>query len=89
MAAKRRLGLVALVFFLGVIVGSVIGEVIGIVLPEGNVLRELLIAGKSLKVGPATVDLLVFSVTLGFSLDVNLVSVLGIVFVALLLKIYC
>lgn len=89
MAAKRRVGLVALVFFLGVIVGSVVGEIIGIVLPEGNVLRELLVAGKTLRVGPATIDLLVFSFTFGFALDVNLVSVLGIAIVALLLRMYC
>ena len=36
--AKRSIGLVALVFFLGVVLGSVVGELIGLILPEGNLL---------------------------------------------------
>jgi hypothetical protein len=87
-AAKRRIGLVALVFFLGVIVGSVVGEVIGLVLPEGNVMRELFVSAKIIKVGPFDLDLIVLTLTFGFSLKVNLISVLGIVVVALLLRIY-
>ena len=88
MAVKRRIGLVALVFFLGVIVGSVVGEMIGLILPEGNVMRELFVSGKVLKVGPLELDLIVFALTFGFTLKVNLISVLGIVVVALLLRIY-
>lgn len=88
MAAKRRVGLIALVLFLGVIVGSVVGEVIALILPEGNVMRDLFVSGKVLKVGPLDLDLLVFTLTFGFSLKVNLISVLGIVFVALLLRMY-
>ena len=88
MAAKRRIGLIALVLFLGVIVGSVVGEVIALLLPEGNVMRDLFVSGKVLKVGPLELDLLVFSLTFGFSLKVNLIGVLGIVFVALLLRMY-
>ena len=48
MAAKRRIGLVALVFFLGVIVGSVVGELIGLLLPEGNVMRELFVSVRAM-----------------------------------------
>lgn len=88
MAAKRRIGLVALVFFLGVIVGSVVGELIGLLLPEGNVMRELFVSGTEFKVGPLNLDLIVFTLTFGFSLKVNLISVLGIVLVALLLRMY-
>jgi hypothetical protein len=88
-AAKRRLGLVALVFFLGVIVGSVVGELIGALLPEGNVLRELFVTGATFTVGPVPVDLIVIGFTLGFTLKVNLISVLGIVVVALILRMYC
>lgn len=88
MAAKRRIGLVALVFFLGVVVGSVVGELIGLLLPEGNVIRELFVTGKEFSLTPQTVNLIVFTFTIGFSLKVNLISVLGIVVVALLLRVY-
>jgi hypothetical protein len=65
-----------------------VGEVIGLILPEGNVMRDLFVSGKIIKVGPLDIDLLVLSLTFGFSLKVNLISVLGIVFVALLLRMY-
>jgi len=87
--AKRRIGMVALVFFLGVVLGSVVGELIGLLLPDGNVIRELFVSGKEFKAGPADIDLIVFTFTIGFSLKVNLVSVLGIIVVAFLLRMYC
>ena len=88
MPAKRQIGLVAFVFFLGVVLGSVVGELIGLILPEGNLIRELFVSGKEFQVGPFYCNLIVFSFTLGFSLKVNLVSVLGIIVVAFLLRLY-
>jgi hypothetical protein len=89
LAAKRRIGLVALVFFLGVVLGGVVGETIGLLLPEDNVIRELFVSGREFQVGPVYLNLIVMTFTLGFSLKVNLVSVLGIIVVAFLLKWYC
>lgn len=89
MPAKRRIGMIALVFFLGVVLGSVVGELIGLLLPDGNVIRELFVSGKEFRAGPAHIDLIVFTFTVGFSLKVNLVSVLGIIVVAFLLRVYC
>lgn len=88
MHAKRRLGMIALVFILGVVLGSVVGELIGLLLPEGNVLRELFVSGREFRVGPAHLDMIVFTFTIGFTLKVNLVSVLGIIIVAFLLRMY-
>ena len=89
MAAKRRIGLVALVFFLGVILGGVIGETIGLLLPADNVIRQLFISGKEFQVGPVYLNLIVMTFTVGFTLKVNLVSVLGIIVVAFLMRWYC
>jgi len=81
--------MVALVFFLGVVLGGVVGETIGLLLPEDNVIRELFVSGKEFQVGPVNCNLIIMTFTLGFSLKVNLVSVLGIIVVAFLLKWYC
>jgi hypothetical protein len=81
--------MVALVFFLGVILGSVVGELIGLLLPEGNMLRQLFVSGKEFQVGPLYCNLIVFTFTFGFTLKVNLVSVLGIILMAFLLRLYC
>jgi hypothetical protein len=77
-----------LVFFLGVILGSVVGELIGLLLPEDNIIRTLFVSGAEFQVGPFFCDLIVFTFTIGFSLKVNLISVLGIVLVAFLLRLY-
>jgi hypothetical protein len=85
---RRRLALVALILFLGIVVGTVTGEVIGLMLPEGKVIRDVFVNATELHVGPMHIDLVVFSFTLGFSLRVNLMSVVGIFIVSLLLRWY-
>jgi len=85
---RRRLGLIALVMFLGILVGTVVGQVIGLLLPEGKVIRDVFVNSTDLHVGPLHVDFVVFSFTLGFSLRVNLMSAVGIFLVALVLRWY-
>ena len=87
MASRRRsLALVALLLFLGIVVGTVLGEVIGLIMPEGKVMRDVFVNATELHVGPVHVDLVVFSFTLGFSLRVNLMSVIGIFVVLVFLR---
>ena len=69
-------------------VGTVLGEVIGIMLPEGKVIRSVFVTSTEFHAGPFHIDLVVFSFTLGFSLRVNLMSVVGIFIVAVLLRWY-
>jgi len=83
---RRSLALVALLLFLGIVVGTVLGEVIGLIMPEGKVMRDVFVNATELHVGPVHVDLVVFSFTLGFSLRVNLMSVIGIFVVLVFLR---
>jgi len=80
--------IVALILFLGIIVGTVMGEVIGLILPEGKVIRDVFVSPTDFHVGPLHIDLVVFSFTFGFSLRVNLMSVVGVVLVSMLLRWY-
>jgi hypothetical protein len=82
------LAVLALILFLGIVVGTVFGEVIGIILPEGKVIRDVFVNSTDLHVGPLHLDLVVFSFTLGFSLKINLMSAIGVVLVSLLLRWY-
>ena len=88
MASRRRrsLALVALLLFLGIVVGTVLGEAVGLIMPEGKVVRDVFVNATELHVGPVHVDLVVFSFTLGFSLRVNLMSVIGIFVVLVFLR---
>lgn len=89
MSVKRRIGIIALVFFLGVILGSVVGELIGIFATEDSLMHKLFATGPKFEVEPRTIDMVVFTFTIGFSLKVNLVTILGIILVAFLLRVYC
>lgn len=85
---RRRLAVVALILFLGIVVGTVVGEVVGLLLPEGKVIRDVFVNTLEFHAGPMHLDLVVFSFTFGLSLRVNLMSVVGIVIVSLLLRWY-
>jgi hypothetical protein len=85
---RRSLAVVALIMFLGIVVGSVVGQAIGLILPEGKVVRDVFVNSTDFHVGPLHVDLVVFSFTFGFSLRVNLMSAVGVFLVALILRWY-
>lgn len=84
---KIRFGLLVLILFLGLIIGSALGKLLGALLPEGAV-RTLLVEGLHYAFGPLTLDFVVFSLTFGFTLDVNVMGVLGVILLAQLLKWY-
>ncbi len=85
---RRSLAVVALIMFLGIVVGSVLGQAIGLLLPAGKVVRDVFVNSTDFHVGPLHVDLVVFSFTFGFSLRVNLMSAVGVFIVALILRWY-
>ncbi len=86
---QRQKSLVTLVFMviLGAIVGTAVGEAIGLILPDG-VVKEFFLRSVTASIGPTTVDLVVFTFTLGFSINVNLMAVLGVVFATYLFRWY-
>jgi hypothetical protein len=85
---RRPFAVVALVLFLGIVVGTVVGEAVGLLLPEDKVIRKVFVNSTDFHVGPVHIDLVVFSFTFGLSLRVNLMSALGVFVVSFLLKWY-
>jgi len=75
---NRSLIMVIGVLILGAMLGSLLGEVLKASMPEG-VVKEVFLRSVNLMIGPGVVDLLMFSVTIGFSLSLNLVGILGMV----------
>lgn len=66
------------IIILGALIGSVIGEVIATFMPGGLVEK---VFSKGVTPGlspPATLDLKVFTATFGFTVKINLASLLGI-----------
>lgn len=83
---KRSIGFLALTFFLGILVGSVLGQAIGLFLPEEGVARLLFVTPHGFGLGPSTLNLIAFDVTVGLQVHANLMSVVGIFVVAQLLR---
>ena len=77
-------GLVVLLI-LGALVGALLGEIIRLLFP-GGILEQLFARGVSPGLSPATMDLRVLSVTFGFTLRLNLASVLGIALAVLVYR---
>jgi hypothetical protein len=83
---RRSLAVVALIMFLGIVVGTVVGQAIGLLFPEGKLIRDVFVNSTDFHVGPLHLDLVVLSFTFGFSLRVNLMSAVGVFLVALVLR---
>ena len=82
---KKSIGWILIIILLGALVGSALGEVLGLILPEG-VVKEFFLRSAEFGVGPGTLNLVVFSFTLGFTLKVNVIGVIGIGLVAYFLR---
>ena len=82
---RKSFKTIVLAILLGIAVGTLLGDLLGIVLPDG-IPRDVLTYSRSFTLEPFTVNLLVVSFTLGFSLTFNLLSVLGIFVMIQILK---
>ncbi len=78
---NRKLGVLFLWLVCGAVIGSLLGQLLGLILPPG-VVKDFFLAGTDLGFGPTTIDLAVLTFTLGFTLTINVMGVLGILFAA-------
>ena len=85
MIRKKRLSWIFLIVIIGALLGSALGEVLGLILPNG-VVKEFFLRAAQFHLGPATLNLLVFSITLGFSIKINVIGILGFILAAYFLR---
>lgn len=76
-----------LVVLLGMILGSAVGSALNHVLPDG-VVKRFLVDSIGWGLEPRTLDLVVVTLTLGFSVSVNVMGVLGVVLSVYLFRWY-
>lgn len=75
--ARKSIGYMILVIVLGAMIGTLLGELITLLLPTG-VVKEFFLKSASFAVGPATLDVRLFSITLGLTIKLNIVGLFGI-----------
>ena len=73
------------VLFLGALIGSAFGEVIAYLIPSG-VVQQFFLKSATASVGPGTLNIIIFSLTMGFSLKVNIIGIIGILIAAYALR---
>ena len=86
---KSNIAILLIFLIIGLLIGSVTGELLALALPDGSVV-EMFLTYPIIRpeFGPATINLIVVSITFGFSLKLNIISVLGIIFSVVLLRRY-
>lgn len=76
-----------LILIIGAVIGTALGELIAYVLPTG-VVEQFFLRAALLGFEPFTLNLGVFTFTLGLSLKLNVIGVIGIVISAYILRWY-
>ena len=82
---KKGIGWIFVVILIGAFIGTALGEVLGLILPEG-VVKEFFLRSATFGLSPGTLNLVVFTFTVGFSFKINVISVLGVVIIAYFLR---
>ena len=70
---------------IGLLLGSAVGDILGYFLPDSPV-KRVFVLGFTYVFPPATLNLIILSITFGFSVKANVVSVLFVLLLAHLLK---
>lgn len=74
-AGGRGTGRLLLLLLCGIIIGSIVGHILSLYI-DHPVFTHTLTLGTE---GPFTLDLTVFAITLGFALNINFGTVLGVI----------
>ncbi|MCY3774218.1 MAG: DUF4321 domain-containing protein [Gemmatimonadetes bacterium] len=83
MTQYKGMGKLVLYILVGAILGSVVGELIALLFGyfmPGSMAEQFFLEAFTYTFPPATLPLVIFSVTFGFTLKVNVISILGIGF---------
>ena len=79
---RKSLGILIVAIFIGILAGNVVGQVLAVIFDslglENNVVEKVLIESYVYKLDPIEINLVVMTLTFGFSLSFNVLSFLGI-----------
>ena len=78
---KKSFAYFILAIVVGALIGTVLGEIIAFVIPDG-VVKDFFLKSATASLGPGTLNIIVMSFTLGFSIKLNITGVIGILVAA-------
>lgn len=80
---KHSVVFLILFLIVGTFIGTTIGELLGLLVGEGAKMYPFFSLGTSPSFGPATLNLIIVSITFGIKAKVNLCGVLGMLVCAI------
>ena len=79
---RRSLGILIVAIVVGILAGNVVGQVLAVIFNglglDNNVVEKVLIDSYVYKLNPVEINLIIMTLTFGFSLNFNVLSFLGI-----------
>jgi hypothetical protein len=78
---RKSIAYFLLIIIVGALIGTVLGEIIGFMIPDG-VVKDFFLKSASASLGPGTLNIIVMTITLGFSIKLNITGVIGILLAA-------
>ena len=78
MIFKGKIGSFLGIILISTLIGTVAGEIFGVLIPTGF-WHNVFASGPKFLLGPASLDLVVLSITIGFGLKINLCGLIGII----------
>jgi len=82
---KKSIAFIIFIVVVGALIGSVLGEILGLILPAG-VVKDFFLKSATASVGPVTLDIILITLTLGFSFKLNITGVIGVLIAAYALR---
>jgi hypothetical protein len=80
--SQKSIGILIVAIFVGVLAGSIIGQVLAVIFDtlglQNNVVEKVLVKSYPYEFYPVRLNLIILTFTFGFSLDFNVLSLLGI-----------
>ena len=82
---KKGWAFYLIVIFIGALIGSALGEVIAFLIPDG-VVKDFFLKSVTASIGPGTLNIIVLTLTFGFSIKLNIMFVIGVLITAYFLR---
>ena len=79
MPRQRSGGVLALTLLVGLLAATMLGVLLKQFVAPSSVVHQVLLTGITYEAGPVTLSLVMVTFTVGFTIDINLLTVLGLV----------
>ncbi|HID10425.1 MAG TPA: DUF4321 domain-containing protein [Candidatus Latescibacteria bacterium] len=76
---RKTTGMLIVTLLVGLLIGTTVGNILGVFLPDKSVVEKVLVNSYTYVLPPLTLNLIVLTITFGFSVRVNLTSIIGLV----------